>query len=230
MMRWLVLSIFFLNLKSPACCGEKPKPASAREIKALIDQLVSPNRIPLKVSAAHGLPRDFDRQKQKQVDRAIARLLQLGPQAFPFLIERWGDKRYCLTASDNISGAFLHMTVGQVCRAVVFDQLQPYGHWPAGHNPDRNRRPPHRPRHPDAFLRTQELARQWWKKNKHKALYRMQLDVLDWVMAEEAKRPQDFKEAERKQLQQIRKNLVQGGKPLPVSRVGGYDGFQVEKD
>jgi hypothetical protein len=230
MMRWLVLSILFLSLESSASCGEKPKPLSAKEIKALIDQLVSPNRIPLKVSAAHGLPRDFDRQKQKRVDRAIARLMQIGPQPFPFLIERWEDNRYCLTASNNLCGAFLHLTVGQICREVICNQLQPYGHWPGGRNPDRDRRAPRRPRYPGTFLPTQRLAGKWWEKHKRKILYQMQREVLDWVIAEEAKRPHDFTATERKQLQQIRKQLVQGGKPLPVSSVGVYDGFQVEKD
>jgi hypothetical protein len=181
-------------------------------------------------SAVAGLPRDFDRVKQQQVDRAISKLLRLGPQAFPFLIERWGDDRYCLTASDGISGAFLHKTVGQICQAIIFAQLQPYGHWPAGYpDPERNRRPPHRPRYPDRFLGSQESARQWWQKNKNKTLYQMQLEALDWVIAEEAKRPGDFKDEERKHLQQLRKKLVQGDKPLSVQGVGNYDGFEVEE-
>jgi hypothetical protein len=43
----------------------------------------------------------------------------------------------------------------------------------------------------------------------------MQRAVVDWVIAEEAKRPGDFKDAERRQLQQIRKKLVKSRKPLP---------------
>jgi hypothetical protein len=212
--------------------GEKTQPPSAKEIKALIDQLVSPNRKPNVRegdSAARGLPRDFDRKKQQQVDRAISKLTQFGPQAFPFLIERWGDEHYCLTASDGISGAFLHKTVGQMCRALIFDQLQPYGHWPAGYSPDRTRRPPHRPAYPDALLGSQELAREWWQKNKDKTLYQMQLDALAWVIAAEAKRSGDYKDEERKELQRIRKKLVESGKPLPVGKVGSYDGFTVEE-
>jgi hypothetical protein len=230
--RWLAVGIV-LSQALLAYSKDKKQPPSAKEIKALIDQLVSPNRKPNVEdgdSAARGLPRDFDRKKQKQVDRAITKLQKLGTRAFPFLIERWGDKRYCLTASSSASGAFLHQTVGQICRAIICDQLQPYGTWPGGgYNPDR--RPPHyRPGYPDKFLGSQEAARRWWKKNQGKTLYQMQLQALDWVIALEAKRPRDFKDAERQKLQDLRKQLVQSGKPLPAGEVGDYAGFNVEDD
>jgi hypothetical protein len=202
----------------------------AEEIRALIDRLVSANRkVQEGDSGGPDLPRDFDPKRQEQVNRALSKLTRLGPQAFPFLIERWGDERYCLTASDNISGAYLQKTVGQVCRAVIFVQLQPYGHWPAGYpDPERNRRPPHRPRYPDRFLGSQQSARQWWATNKNKSLREMQLEALDWVIAEEAKRPGDFKDEERTRLRQVRKKIAQADKPLPAARVGDYDGFEVE--
>jgi hypothetical protein len=226
--RWLLAGIV-LSQASLGYCGEKPRPPSAKEIKALINQLVSPNRKPDVAdgdSAARGLPRDFDRKKQRQVDRAITKLIQLGPRAFPFLIERWGDKRYCLTGDDSLSGAFVHKTVGRICREIISVQLQPYGIYPAGFDPDRNRaRQPRRPGYPNKFIGSQKSARQWWGKNKHKTLYQMQLDVLDWVIAEEAKRPRDFKDAERKKVQELRKKLVEGRKPLPVRGVGDYAGF-----
>lgn len=43
----------------------------------------------------------------------------------------------------------------------------------------------------------------------------MQLEVLDWVIAEEAKRPGDFTDKEKQVLQEIRQELVQGRKSLP---------------
>jgi hypothetical protein len=229
---WLAVGFLLLPLSSPTYAGEKPQPPSAKEIKALIDQLVSPNRKPdvrEGDSAAHGLPSDFDSRKQQQVNRAISKLTRLGPQAFPFLIERWGDERYCLTASDDISGAFLHKTVGQICRAIIFNQLQPYGTWPEGYSPDRTRRPPRRPGYPGKFLGSQQSAKRWWQKNKDKTLHQMQLAALDWVIAAEAKRPRDFRDEERKKLQSLRKKLMGGGKPLPVVKLGSYDGYTVEE-
>jgi hypothetical protein len=231
MMRWDWLMVgIVLSHALPANGGSQTRPPSKREIKALIDQLISPNREPRRVSAAHGLPREFDSQKQKQVDRARAKLTEIGPQAFPYLIERWEDKRYCLTASNDLSGTFLHLTVGQICRAIIYDQLQPHGTYPKGFDPDRNRaRQPRRPGYPSTFLGSQQAAKQWWMKNKNQTLRQMQLQALDWVIAEEAKRRGDFTDKERQKLQQLRKTLAKDGKTLPVKGVGSFGGFTVEE-
>jgi hypothetical protein len=58
----------------------------------------------------------------------------------------------------------------------------------------------------------------------------MQLNALDWVIAEEAKRPRDFKNEEIKHLQRVRKELLQSGKPLPVQAPGSYEGFRPVHD
>ena len=169
---WLAVGFLLLPLSSPAYPRDKPQPPSAKEIKALIDQLVSPNPKPNVRegdSAIGGLPSDFDFKKQQQVNRAISKLIKLGPPAFPFLIERWGDKRYCLTACDDVSAAFLHKTVGQICQAIIFAQLQPSGTLPEGYSPDH--RLPRRPGYPDKFLGSQESARRWWQKNNDRTLW-----------------------------------------------------------
>ena len=51
----------------------------------------------------------------------------------------------------------------------------------------------------------------------------MQLEVLDWLIGEEAKRPRNFSDAERRELQALRKKLVQGGKPLPPLGIPVYE-------
>jgi hypothetical protein len=223
---WLLIGIV-LGQATPASCAEKPQPPTANEIKALIDRLVSPNPAPdtdkLKASEARadrGFPRDFDHKKQKQVHRAVAKLMELGPRAFPFLIERWEDKRYCLTTA---VAAYVNESVGDVCRSIIADQLQPYGIHQKGYADPRGK--PLRPNYAGTFLKSQKVARQWWKKHKDKTLRQMQLEVLDWVIAGEAKRPRDFTDAERRELQNLRKELVKGGKPL---RLGSLDVFEFE--
>jgi hypothetical protein len=206
--RWLAVGIV-LSHALPAYSKDKKQPPSAKEIKALIDKLVSPNPEPIIRGSGHRLPPGFDLKKQEQVHRALRKLKQLGPRAFPFLIECWGDKRYCLTGCE--AGSF-NVTVGEICRTIISDQLQPYDDCPAGYS---GRPPNRRPNYQATILGSRESARQWWKKNQHKTLYQMQRAVLDWVIAEEAKRPRDFKDAERRQLQQIRKKLVKSRKPLP---------------
>jgi hypothetical protein len=211
MMRWgLLLAGIVLIQAPPASGGEKSRPPSAKEIKALIDQLVSPNPAPIIDGARNRLPSGFGLKKQEQVHRAVTKLRQLGPRAFPFLIERWGDQRYCLS---TCFAASANHTVGVVCRSIIYDQLEPYGPWPVCYGPGRPSRL--RPDYQATFLGSQESARQWWGKNQHKTLRQMQLEVLDWVIAEEAKRPQDFKDGEREHLQDIRKNLAQSRKALP---------------
>jgi hypothetical protein len=51
----------------------------------------------------------------------------------------------------------------------------------------------------------------------------MQCEALDWVIAEEAKRPKDFTDKEREGLQRVRKQL-EGGKPLPA---GNYEWVEI---
>jgi hypothetical protein len=221
----LVLGLL-LVAASWACGGEKPTPPAEREIKALIDQLVSPNPRPITDERPRDLllprlPKGFDRARQKKVHEAYWKLNRIGPRAFPFLMERWGDKRYCLTTQDGLSGACYNRTVGYVCKWIVFNQLQPCGFWPKVEDDPRGK--PRRPGYPSKFLRSQAAARMWWQKNKDRSLQQMQLEALDWVIAEEAKRPRDFTDAERKELQQIRKKLVKGRQPLPPGNYWSQD-------
>jgi hypothetical protein len=189
---------------------------SSLEIKALIDRLVSPNPAPdtAKLKASEnkpdgGWPRGYDHKKQDEVDGIRRKLMQVGPLAFPFLIERWKDERYCRTIE---VAEYVNQSVGEVCRDIVSDQLQPYGVSQAGYADPRGK--PLRPDYMGMFLGSQESALKWWEKTKDKSLSQMQLEALDWVIAEEAKRPADFKDKEQGHLQALRKKLVEGGKPL----------------
>jgi hypothetical protein len=226
----LVIVALLLIPVAGARPGEKPQVPSEREIKKLVDQLVSPNPKPItgdedeRVEPEYRLPRGFDKDKQKQVHAARYQLKQIGPAAFPFLIERWKDKRYCMTVSHGLSGYCYNWTVGQVCEAIAFDQLQPYSTWPAGYDDPRGK--PKSPDYPPHFLSSQKAARKWWEKNKQKTLYQMQLEILDWVIAEEAKRPKDYTDKDRQALRSLRKELVKDVKPL--SR-GNYFSVDIEQ-
>jgi hypothetical protein len=228
--RGLVIVAVLLNPAAQAFAGEKPQAVSEREIKKLVDQLVSPNPKPItgdedeRAAPEYRLPKGFDRKKQEQVRIARVELRKIGPAAFPFLIERWHDKRHCLTVSHGVSGYCHNRTVGEICQAIIFDQLQPYSYWPAGDGDPRGK--PKTPGYPDAFLSSQQAARRWWQKNKDKTLYQMQLTALDWVIAQEAKSPQSYTDKERQGLQDLRKKLVRQGKPLPP---GNYDFVDIEE-
>ena len=210
--------------------GEEKKQPTEAEIKQLIDQLRSPNPKPItgdedeNEEPEYRLPPGFDKTKQEPIHAARSRLLKLGPVAFPYLIEKWGDKSYSITTSHGLSGYCHNQTVGDVCRAIICDQLQPYSYWPKTDDDPRGK--PRRPRYPSAFLFSQKAAKEWIEKNKHKSLQEMQLEVLDWVIAEEAKRPADFTDKEREKLTSLRDCLAKDKKPLPP---GNYDLVDIEQ-
>jgi hypothetical protein len=194
--------------------GGQAPPLSEREVKTLIDRLVSPNPEPKEdqgLIPGRQLPPDVVRDKQKPMREARLKLKALGKEAFPFLIERWADKRYCLTVPDAMfPGCYHNLTVGEVCRRLVYDQVQPYGHKQViSPNPVALLRPMY------PSLSSTEQAKQWWERNKGKTLHAVQLEVLDWLIAEEAKEPRNFSDMERHELREIRRKLVPGGKPLP---------------
>lgn len=222
---WLLVGIG-LSQATSAPCAEKRKPATADQIKALVEGLVSPNPAPDErtlqagmLKAGGGFPRGYDHKKQAQVHRACRELTELGPRAFPFLIERWEDKRYCLTTEE---AGYENQSVGAICRQIIEGQLQPYGRFQRGYTDPRGK--PLRPGYASGLIGSREEAREWWGKNKDKTLVQMQQEVLDWVIAEEAKRPDDFTDEERRELQDLRKGLATNGKPLPPSRVDTYGG------
>jgi hypothetical protein len=189
---------------------------SDREIRALVAALASPNPPPIIDKIFLRLPKGFDRAAQKKVHRAYAKLCDLGLRVFPFLIKRWDDfDRYCLTIDGGPAPE--NKRVGGVCRSIIFAHIQPYGSFPKGYGDPRGK--PKRPSYPGESLRSQKAAKAWWEKNKHRTLYEMQRQALDWVIAEEAKRPEDFKDEERRYLQKLRKELIKSGKPIRPGRM-----------
>jgi hypothetical protein len=208
--------------------GSRPN-LRRRRSRLWVGQLVSPNPKPItgdeddSVAPDYRLPPGFDQEKQKRVREAIVGLRKIGPRAFPPLIERWGDKRYCVTAFHKLSEYSHNLTVGDISKAIIFDQLQPYSNRPRSDDDPRGK--PKRPGYPSEFLWSQKAAKAWWEKNKHKSIIQMQLDVLDWVIAEEAKRPNDSSAEERRFVRNIRAELVKRREPMPP---GNYTWEQVE--
>ena len=222
-------SLIWLTISSGVFAGEGEQP-SEHDIQALIDQLVSPNPKPIaydedrNVGTQYHLPSGFDKEKQKQVRRAYFKLKEIGPPAFPFLVERWEDHRHCLTASNCLSGVCRNVTVGNACRSIMFDQLQPYGIWPTGYDDPRGK--PQRPDYPGTYLESVENTRKCCEKTKGKTLLEIQLRILDWVIESESKRPGDYQAEERAELQNIRRELVEDNKPLAH---GNYYCWDIEE-
>lgn len=215
---WLAIVVLLCPAFLLYSAEQKPTP-SEQKIKTLLDRLVSPNPQPItgdedrSVAPGVRLPPGFDNPKQEKVHRARLQLEKFGSQAFPMLIERWDDKRYSLTVSNMLSGYYHNYTVGKVCQTMIYDHIQPYGYWQASRGDPRGKRT--RPQYPEKFLGSKAAAQEWWEKHKDKSLDKIQLEAIDWVIAEEAKEPEKFSDAERKRLQQIREKLTTDKKPLP---------------
>jgi hypothetical protein len=209
------------NNNSPAAPAEKKtvatpeKPAkkpTEEEIKALIDKLVSPNPEPEIINDYYKLPPGFDREKQKLVCKAMFDLEALGPQAFPFLVDRWDDERFCLTTSYGPTGYCHNENVGKVCRMIIFDQIQPYGNWQGVRDDGVHIVP--RPAYPSHFLSSKEEAKKWCEEHKEKMLAKIQLEVLDWVIADENDDTENYSAKERNHLQELRGKLKGKMEPL----------------
>ena len=192
------------------------------DVAKLINALASENPTP---TERRGLdlkyPPDYDRKKQESVRSAMSKLKSLGPTAFKTLIANWGDKRYCLTYSVGINGYMNNATVGQMCRFIVYDQIQPYGIWPLIDGDPRGKSG--RPTYPGEFLADARDADRWLEEHKGKSLFEMQLLVVDWVIDQESKNLKDFTDEERKYMQDIRKKVTESKKPMTRGNYYAYD-------
>ena len=181
--------------------------AEAREPKAieqLIEQLASPNKPPLISDFGDvSYPPSYDKKAQDRVSAAFKRLFELGKPTFPCLLKHLDDTRYSLTKEDEIEGDWHNYHVGRLCRAIFLSHLQPYGDYYARGKGD----PRDHPRRPSYFkhyqLSNPAAAEKWWKARKNKTMVELQIEALEWVIAEEAKRPKDYSDSEREHLVRV---------------------------
>lgn len=207
------LVIGFFVAGCVAVRSQEPSALTDREIAALVEFLVSPNAAPKTKESTAVWPPGFDVGEQRKVHGAYERLLNAGMPAIPHLLQREKDDRYCLTVRYDSEK---NMSVASVCREIVVSQLQPFGPFTVESKYQGKRE--WRPWYPEAFLADGKAAA-WWEKNKHKSLYQVQLEVVEWVILEESKQPTKYSEQEKKHLQEIRKELVEGGQPLKSGRI-----------
>jgi hypothetical protein len=92
--------------------------------------------------------------------------------------------------------------------------LQPYG----GVGYDPKRQGPPAPARPDYFrhfeLRYAQEFRDWFAARRAKSLRELQLEVLEWTVAEEARNPSGYTEQERKYLSDLLAKMKENGRTL----------------
>lgn len=215
-----VTSWAFAQEQSAASDGEVT--ATEQEIAALIEQLISPNPAPTKLGTPIlKLPDGYDKEKQRTVSHARLRLKELGPRAFPQLSDHFADRQYSMTVRAPLSDAIQNLTVGNVCWNIVADQVQPYSIWPE--SDEDPRQVPRRPSYPAFIFKDSKSTREWCRQHREKSLFQIQMMALEWVIAEEAKRPKDYSEAEKEKLASLRVDLLKSGKPIQRGSYTGYD-------
>lgn len=213
---WLSIALWSVPL-----LAEDKRPTEA-EIKALIKQLASPNERPKAYPESKGnpnakYPAGYDREAQRRVMQTFFELRKIGPPAFPYLAETINDKRYSFTEDDG--EVMSNWNVGRACFDIIDSQVQAYnGMWngtaDGGDPRERPRRPS--PFSQDTFDDPQQF-RVWCEARKDKSLRELQIESLEWTIAEEAKRPQDFTDVERTHLQKVLAKLRTSDKPLPAA-------------
>jgi hypothetical protein len=60
-----------------------------------------------------------------------------------------------------------------------------------------------------------KAAAAWWEQRKDKSLRELQLEALQWVLAEEQKAPKQYSEEDRAYLKELISKLEAGTEPLP---------------
>lgn len=164
------------------CCWVNA-PSFAQETAAdLVKMLVSPNQ-PLRFGGKYDLwdiptkaPR-YDLKAQDQVNSAWQRLVQMGPGAFTELIGSIDDNRYCTSA--NRYSVCADFSVGQICDKILRSQLEFYSRLDQ-YNGGRDKADPS---FMLALLSDREKARQWGESHRKTPLWKIQIEVLEWVMA-----------------------------------------------
>ena len=108
----------------PAIAQAKPDAARQQRIEKLIQSLASPNKDPGYVGDKDDYPRvkipaGYDRAAQSKVLEAWRLLLDEGIDAFPALVSGMKDNRYSCTVADTPGDGEFNLTVGQVCRDIL---------------------------------------------------------------------------------------------------------------
>lgn len=195
------------------CIAQSPQKTeySDADIEKLVSQLVSPNQPPEIEGTNAKYGKSFDRNAQKLVSKSWSELRNLSPRSFPFVFEHVDDRRYALTQDSGDLDK--NYSVGFLCRDILVSSLQPdvWDHKEGGTSFRR------RPTQPDYIAHYQllnpESAKEWWKSRKDRSLRELQIEVLEWIIVEEKKSPETYKQAELTKLLEELRDLRASSEP-----------------
>lgn len=210
MVQRLIAFIVVAALPLGLTAGE---PDAADDVKALIEQLASPNAEPEIDGPDARYAPEYDRKAQRRVHDAMNALYKLGPPAFPYLIDNFDDGRYSFTGDSG--PADYNFTVGHVCRELIGSQVEAFSNWwsfSEGEGDPRGRA--RRPSYCTFHLHDVASAKQWYKRHKDMSLVELQAEALQWVIAREEEEPDKFTKEEREYLADKLRELQAAKRPF----------------
>ena len=186
------------------------KSLSKSEIDRFVQQLVSPNEAPDTRGGSAVYPANYDHESQKKVRAAWQQLWRSGPAAFPCLFDHLDDIRYSFTEDGGQSD--VNWSVGRACLDILHGQIEPL-------NVGRRHRLPSYVDHnlgkpANHNLGTPAEAKKWWGTHKSQSLYEMQIEALEWIIAETEKSPDQYSDETRKNLKDSLRELCAAKTPL----------------
>ena len=189
----------------------KAEQLDRKKVESLIAQLRSTNKNPFVNGDPWRVkfPDDYDEKAQEKVEAARQKLIDLGKDAFPILIEHINDEGYSRPCEGSAipSGE----SVGYVCLYILEEQVdlagmryksrtgvdgEPHGHvgfFSQFYKDEENK--------------SQNAMRRWWKEHKHLSLREMQIEALRWSIAQERRIGFPDKKDEKSYLQPLLQKL-----------------------
>jgi hypothetical protein len=169
--------------RDPSATPDAAGAQTTADIRAIVDALANRNPPP-KHSGVHHTPTfaaNFDWAEDARVWKALESVIQRAEEAWPELVRRLDDDRYCLTYL-SFSGFTYDKTVGTMGRTIILRTLS------AGYFESVKPRfkEPHLAILTADFLRDPKRLKSWCEERRGKKLFELQIEMCDWAIAEVA--------------------------------------------
>jgi len=167
---YVVTFLLFICLQDAANAVSPAPTPDEQRIRVLVELLASKNTVSGRT--LESFPQGYDRNAQVAVYLAIQQLLAEGSTGFDTLIEHFNDKRYSYSyaAPDDEYNS----TVGEACGLIMTRCIKCYQHEIHIITEDQFRLAPD-------F--SKEKIADWWKHNRHRPLWEIQIDAIDQAIA-----------------------------------------------
>lgn len=156
------------------------------DTRALVEALANRNAAPAFAGRWHypAFDERYDWREYQRVWSAIGALLRHAEHAWPDMVNHLDDDRYCITLLETDSDYTYNWTVGDMCRAVIADNLSEAYY--------RNLKPGlqivwARLRTP-GIARDKKTLKAWCEERRNKRLYELQIEMCHWAITELQKR------------------------------------------